>query len=58
MDLQKRPGNSEYINKEGVWESWTDTGHGSGLTQYYEDATESQKIVNEAFKTVLDVLKE
>jgi hypothetical protein len=52
------PCNAEYINKDGIWESWVDTGHGSGLTQYYGEATESQKVINEAFKTVLGVLKE
>ena len=47
---------AEYINSDGVWESWDDTG-GSGLYRRYGDATEHQKAVDAAFKIVLSEIK-
>lgn len=41
-----------YINKDGVWEDWTDTGHGSGLTSFYGQATPEEVVQNAAFATM------
>lgn len=45
-------GEGEYINKDNVWESWYDTGHGSGLTTIYEKATQEQIDLQDAFKFI------
>jgi hypothetical protein len=31
-----------YINRDNQWEDWTDTGHGSGLTERFGPATAEQ----------------
>lgn len=41
-----------YINQNGEWEEWTDTGHGSGITEIVRAATESEIDIIHAFKTL------
>lgn len=48
----------EYINKDGVWETWDDTGHGSGLTEYYGRATEKEIEIAKAFTAVISAVRE
>lgn len=45
-----RPPGAEEINSNGVWESWTDTGHGSGLTDRYGPACSEQLELDAALK--------
>ncbi|MEG0870607.1 MAG: hypothetical protein RSG77_26730 [Hafnia sp.] len=42
-----------YINTEGTWEEWENTGHGSGLYTTHRKATEEEIKIADAFKTVL-----
>lgn len=46
-------GEGEYINKDGVWEDWYDTGHGSGMTTKHETATQEQIELNAAFNYII-----
>ena len=46
----KQGGN--YINSKGHWEDWTDTGHGSGITETYREATDEEKAIVAAFRTL------
>jgi hypothetical protein len=46
----------EYINEDGVWETWYDT-HGSGLYETFDAATEEQIEITKAFATVVDVVR-
>jgi len=48
----------EYINSEGMWESWYDTGHGSGITNVYNEATAKEKEIMRAFKTIDNVIRD
>ena len=48
---------AEYINKEGVWESWEDTGHGSGLTKKYRAATEEEIVMSKAFDSINNFIR-
>lgn len=47
----------DYINKDGVWESWYDTGHGSGMYSTHGTATEHEKEIVKAFKLIEDYVK-
>lgn len=49
VDLDR---DAEYINKDGVWESWEDTGHGSGLTRTYRAATPEEIVMNSSFDNI------
>lgn len=51
----KMPG--EYINNRGFWESWEDTGHGSGLTTTHRKATDEEKKLATSLMTVSDYLR-
>lgn len=46
----KQSGN--YINQKGEWEDWTDTGHGSGITEIIREATDDEKSISQAFRTL------
>lgn len=46
----------DYINAEGIWESWIDT-HGSGIYKEYEKATDLEKLIYESFDIVLSVCR-
>ncbi|MND58564.1 hypothetical protein D3C80_497260 [compost metagenome] len=46
----KQSGN--YINRKGEWEDWTDTGHGSGITEIIREATDDEKAISQAFRTL------
>lgn len=46
----KQSGN--YINRNGEWEDWLDTGHGSGITKIIRGATESEIAISKAFQTL------
>lgn len=48
---------AEYINQEGYWESWYDTGHGSGLTTTYNKATDEELEIMHSFTKVMKVTK-
>lgn len=50
-------GKARYINLDGLWEYWEDTGHGSGMTETYRPANEEEKQVNRAFKVLFDLTK-
>lgn len=52
--LGPKPG--DYINTAGVWESWEDTGHGSGLTTTHRKATDAEVAVDKALKVVQKTL--
>jgi len=41
-----------YINSEGFWEDWYDTGHGSGLTSTHRRATVQEVEIFAALKIV------
>ncbi|UOL48730.1 hypothetical protein [Pseudomonas phage Astolliot] len=41
-----------YISSEGKWEDWIDTGHGSGITKVLRDATDEEKSIYAAFRTI------
>lgn len=47
-------GKGEYINSKGVWESWDDTGHGSGITTTYEPATQEQLDLDRALRYIIN----
>lgn len=55
--LQKWNAPGEYINKGGKWEEWTDTGHGSGLTDIHRDATQEEKDGMKAIDTLRELFK-
>ena len=44
-----------YINLDGFWEDWTDTGHGSGITKVLREATEEEKTISKAFRTLRQI---
>lgn len=47
----------EYINKDGVWETWYDTGHGSGMYSTHGIATEQEKEMDKAFSILEGYVK-
>lgn len=47
-ELPDLPRSAEYINHEGVWESWENT-HGSGITRHYRSATEDEIVQHKSF---------
>lgn len=49
---------AEYINDKGVWESWFDTGHGSGCTTTYRHASDRELEFDEWRKRVLQFLRD
>lgn len=47
----------EYVNREGYWESWDDTGHGSGITDVYEKATDEEIEIMKSFEMLKGVVR-
>ncbi len=52
----RRPPQAQYINGEGVWESW-EALHGSGLTNTYGTASGADQLLQEALKKVQEALR-
>ena len=52
-----RVGQDWYINRNGQWEEWTDTGHGSGLTDIHRYATDEELEVAKALSTLKDAMR-
>lgn len=48
-------GSSDYINSNGFWEDWTDTGHGSGLTRVGRQATPEEKQMIASFQSMREL---
>lgn len=46
------------INSKGMWESWTDTGHGSGLTERKREATAEELSIDECFWQLAKLVRE
>lgn len=52
-----RPSGGDFINKQGIWESWWDSGHGSGLTDYHGDAPPDVIALDKAFDLIFADLR-
>lgn len=50
--------NDAYINKDGEWETWEDTCHGSGLYTQHRVATVAEKKLEDSFNIIRDRIKE
>ena len=46
-----------YINSDGIWEDWTDTGHGSGLYDRFGQATPEQITILKSFDFMTTMAK-
>ena len=47
----------QYINRDGIWESWEDT-HGSGIYYQHGAASDQEVTIYNAFKLLEEVIKE
>lgn len=47
-----------YIDRNGLWETWDDVGHGSGIYDTVRKATEEEMNIVDAFKKLHYIIKE
>lgn len=48
---------ADYINAAFKWESWYDTGHGSGITTIYRAATSYEVELYNSTNNIIEILK-